>query len=569
VNSCTYKGRLLLGMRHMGYTLLLLFTAQAQPDPSASVHGIVTNAASGEGLRKAYLHLVPAGDRDKAAYAVVTNDQGAFTIENIAPGNYRLSAECTGFLDFQYGGGAWDEIKMELRLSAGDKLTGIEIKMTPQAVLSGRLLDQDGDPWPRANISVFHSVWKKGRRHIEPAESIGSPQVDDRGEFRVVGLSPGRYYVLAEPDTNWERQHHPDVNNQPAIRQQPTWYPSAPDVESSVPITLAAGQQLSGLDIRLRLGAGSNLRIRGKLTGLQDIPAPPGNSMFGQRAISASRVTAAVDVDEDRGHSGKIKADGSFEIAGVGSGAYDIWVWQGFPAKPLGRATVQVDDRDVENVSIELHPLQTLRGTVRIEGSDSAKPSQITINLEPVDFGGNPPFADPKEDGSFEFGDLGMGRYRVYLDESARKQVYLKTLRYGNAESSDGTLPLSSYGVPLELVFSTHGARLSGTITGKPATPQVILIPDTSDAARREHETRAAVFDQNGVFTLESIPPGSYRLYAFENVPEGIWLDPEFLKEVESSGVAFGAAEGDAKSIQVTLLGKTDTDRVLAKLGID
>jgi hypothetical protein len=562
VNSCTYKRHLLLGVRHMGYTLLLLFTAQAQPDSPdrvASIHGIVTNAASGEGLRKAYLRLASIGKG--SAYPVTTNDQGVFVVENVAPGNYRLSAGSTGFLDAQYG--------MEFRLSAGDKVSGIEIKMVPQAVLSGRVLDQDGDPWPRAHINVFHSVWKKGRRHIEPAESSGSWEVDDRGEFRIASLAPGRYYVLAESDIDWEKQHHPDVNNQPAIREQPTWYPSAPDVESSVPITLAAGQQLSGLDIRLRLGAGSNLHIRGKLTGLQDIPVlSAGQGRFFGPAILAQRVSAAMD--RDKSYGGTIRSDSSFDIVGVPSGTYDIWIKQGFPVSTLlGHATVQVDDRDVENVAIELHPPQSLSGAIRIEGGETANPPHISISLEPVDFPGSDRFTAPKEDGSFEFEDLGLGRYRVYVQEETRKQVYLKTLRYGNAESSDGTFALASYGVPLEAVFSTRGARLSGTVTGKAAMPQVILLPDTTDAARREHETRAAVFDQNGVFSIESIPPGSYKLYAFENVPEGIWLDSEFLKEVESAGVAFVAAEGDAKSIQAPLLGKVETDRVLAKLGIE
>ena len=161
-----------------------------------------------------------------------------------------------------------------------------------------------------------------------------------------------------------------------------------------------------------------------------------------------------------------------------------------------------------------------------------------------------------------------MGLYRVFVEDSARKLIYLKTLRYGNAESSDGTFALDSYGVPLELVFSTHGARLSGTVTGKAEMPRVILIPDTTDAGSPSYATRAAVFDQNGVFTIESIAPGSYKLYAFENVPEGIWLDPDFLKEVESSGTAVEFAEGDAKTIQAPLLRKADTDRVLAKLGV-
>ena len=62
--------------------------------------------------------------------------------------------------------------------------------MTPQAILSGRVLDQDGDPWPHANVQVLHAVWKKGKRSLN-ADS-GVHDVDDRGEFRVAGLSPGR-----------------------------------------------------------------------------------------------------------------------------------------------------------------------------------------------------------------------------------------------------------------------------------------------------------------------------------------------------------------------------------------
>ena len=73
-----------------------------------------------------------------------------------------------------------------------------------------------------------------------------------------------------------------------------------------------------------------------------------------------------------------------------------------------------------------------------------------------------------------------------------------------------------------------------------------------------EQETRAAVFDQTGAFSIESIRPGSYKVYAFDTVPEGIWLDPDFLKEVESSGMAFDFAEGEGKTIQIPVLGKAE-----------
>jgi hypothetical protein len=97
----------------------------------------------------------------------------------------------------------------------------------------------------------------------------------------------------------------------------------------------------------------------------------------------------------------------------------------------------------------------------------------------------------------------------------------------------------------------------------------LVLIPDTPDPARRENQTRAAVFDQNGVFAIEAIPPGSYKLYAFEDVPEDIWLEPGFLKEIEDSGAVFHAKNGDEGFIQAPLLDKKLTDRALAKLGFE
>ncbi len=281
----------------------------------------------------------------------------------------------------------------------------------------------------------------------------------------------------------------------------------------------------------------------------------------------ARRVSAAVE--ETQEYYGKIQTMARLRLGECPPGLTTFGSRRGFPNRTaLGHATVQVDGRDVENVAIELHPPQTLHGTVRIEGSGAAKPSTIFVD-ELIDVAGIDLHTDPKDDGSFDLADLGWARYRVDVEESARKQVYLKTLRYGTAESNDGTFTLNSNGIPLELELSTRGARISGTVMGKAEMPKVILIPDTTDAARREYTTRTAVFDQNGVFAIEAIAPGAYKLYAFENVPEGTWLDPDFLKEVKSSGVAFEAAEGDAKMIQIPLLGKAETDRILAKLGIE
>jgi len=73
------------------------------------------------------------------------------------------------------------------------------------------------------------------------------------------------------------------------------------------------------------------------------------------------------------------------------------------------------------------------------------------------------------------------------------------------------------------LILSTRGARVTGTVrkAGEGgARPKVVLIPDTGNTVQREYGTRVAVFDQYDTFALDSIAPGAYHLYAFENVPE-------------------------------------------------
>jgi hypothetical protein len=153
----------------------------------------------------------------------------------------------------------------------------------------------------------------------------------------------------------------------------------------------------------------------------------------------------------------------------------------------------------------------------------------------------------------------------------------LKLIRYAGAESRNGTFSLAgrAEGI-LELVVSRHVARLTGSIkrsgnSGRTitATPQVVLIPDTMDSIERESETHQAIFDQNGNFSISRIRPGAYALYAFETVPEGCWTDPEFIREIAGKGIDVQVGEGEAKSIEVPLLLRSEIADILNRLGIE
>ncbi len=222
---------------------------QGQQDHLCSLRGIVTNAVTGEPLRKAYLRLVPSAGTKQFSNAV-TDQEGKFTFVAIEPGSYQIEAEHQGFL-----GREFDEKNgsvPEFRLSSGDKLAEVSVKLTPQSVVSGRVVDEDGDIWTHATVSVAKSVFKQGRRQLQGWES---GELDDQGQFRIAGLAPGRYFLFANPDETWEQNHRSGDS-----RLQTTWYPSAADVSGSTPLEIAPGQSLSGLEIRLHRGASSTTR---------------------------------------------------------------------------------------------------------------------------------------------------------------------------------------------------------------------------------------------------------------------------------------------------------------------
>jgi hypothetical protein len=236
--------------------------AQPPSGPSnrnCSVEGTVTNAATSERLRKAYVRLEPATGKG-TTYPGATDDHGVFVIPNMAAGAYRLISEKQGFLDGRYGG---LQANVVLALSPGENLSDADLALTPQAVMSGRVLDEDGDPWTHAVISVYRTAWKNGKRELE---GFNSQDADDQGNFRIAQLPPGQYYVVALPDAGWEDRNH--AARSP--RHQPTWYPAASELQAANPVALTAGEERGGIDIRLKRNP--FFHIQGKVNGLNRIP---------------------------------------------------------------------------------------------------------------------------------------------------------------------------------------------------------------------------------------------------------------------------------------------------------
>src|SRR5262249_38907323 len=154
---------------------------------------------------------------------------------------------------------------------------------------------------------------------------------------------------------------------------------------------------------------------------------------------------------------------------------------------------------------IPLTPPKPVKGVIQVaEAGSPLKVAGLSVQL--VGDESWQSSAAAKADGTFEFAQLGAERYQVFVGGEFSKGYYLKQIRYGDQASSDGTISLAGSGGNLELILSTRGARLTGTIKSEAAHPQVVLIPVTG-------KSRLATFDQTGEFALLDVPPGAYRLY--------------------------------------------------------
>jgi hypothetical protein len=169
-SSAKHQGRSALNNITKPACLGMILTAccLAQPALStekASVSGSVSSVA-GEPLRRVTLRLTPLpaarGSSMEAPAANVgadTDSQGNFTFDEVAPGHYMLEAERTGYLNARFG----NALGSVLTINPGQKTTDIVIKMTPQGIVAGRVVDDEKESLPGVTVNVrLYSAHPRG-----------------------------------------------------------------------------------------------------------------------------------------------------------------------------------------------------------------------------------------------------------------------------------------------------------------------------------------------------------------------------------------------------------------------
>ena len=175
--------------------LAVPLAAQSTPEDAvtAIIEGSVINIQNSRTIPRATVTLL--GMKGVGSKSQRCDPSGHFIFQNVEPGSYRLTAQRVGF----FSDATKREYQPMIEVTAGEHVKNMPVRLMPAAVLSGEVLDEYNDPVPDVEIQLLAVQMKLGQMELKVA---GKAITDDRGEYRVAGLHPGKYYVVAEYKTN-------------------------------------------------------------------------------------------------------------------------------------------------------------------------------------------------------------------------------------------------------------------------------------------------------------------------------------------------------------------------------
>ena len=506
-------------------------SAQVTPPRVVSIlEGRVISSTTGDPLAKAMVTLKSGKDQR----SFLTSSDGRFLFEDLEAGDCTLMVKRVGYLESK---------PHDISIASGERKKYLELKLTPQGVISGRVLDEDGDPVLQTTVVCYRSVPVGAKKHTLSADY---KEADDEGNFTFTNLKPGRYYLMAW-DSEAPRRGRLAGKGADAVLG-PTYYPNGADEKAATPLHISVGSEVRNVEIRLRKV--SVVRVRGKI-------ANPGDGQ-----PSGVHLRPKTPTPFDVGSRTARIRDGAFEFYAVEPGSYvletdpNLSSWDQktseictSTATLFARRAIEVGGQDINDLTLELKPVIEFIGKIHIDGKVS-KGLLVSLISASV-FLQRTPEAEPAEDGSFRIGPLPPVDFKVNVSELP-EGMYLKSIRHGGQEVA-GVLDLSSAGAGngiLEIVLAPNAATISGIVRnlkGEPV-PGAIVTAWTDDQSPPFTATRS-----DGSFEIKNLAPGDVQVSCSE---EDVFDDPAFRKLFEKQIAKVTLKEGSRERVEITLITK-------------
>ncbi len=536
------------------------------------IAGKVVTADTGRPLKRARI-VVSGGGRPHVAS---TDEQGRYRITGLPAGSYTVTAAKSGFVDGAFGQRRSLRTGAAVELTDGEQATNVDLKLARGGVVTGRVLDEEGEPLARAVVTVLRQQYVRGEKQLTAA---GGDQTDDRGQYRIFGLPPGDYYVSATAG-GLEQLVRQAIGGLGGVEQAPestgyaaTYYPGVITAGDATKLKLAASQELTGIDFQVQIVPLATVKgvVAGGSAMVSLIPEDGGSLGAGGGALAA---LAGRGGGGRAGFGGLLggglrastREDGTFTIQNVTPGKYTIVARaDGGPTGGGPRMAVQslVVSGEEVNVALTPAPGVQLSGTVTLEASGTQLPQGFGgFRVIPSLLGSGPAGAggrggggrggDPTDTGQFTIADVMPGTYM--LRAAGPRGWTMKSVYVDGRDATDVPLDVKADNISgINVIFTDKISSVTGVVRDARGNGigNVSVIAFPSDPKLWMPQSRhiiTARTDSTGAYRLSSVPPGDYLLVAVEDVEQGEWFDPEFLDQIKDDATKVKVGEGEQKT---------------------
>ena len=492
---------------------------------------------------------------------VFTDIEGRYEVGELKPDSYRVTASKGGFLTVDYGQKRIFERGTVVFVGDDQIFDSINITLVSAGAIAGRITDQNGDPLEGVSVQALQSKFSGGRRRLLPVTDGEPLTTDDTGRYRLFGIPPGQYIVVASPrplPLLLPGKNHPGYI--------PTYYPGTPAPPEAQAVTVDLAQTSSGVDFVL-VSARSAI-ISGSAFDSTNRP------LAGTVALTTTDRWGGLSIAVQA----RVNPDGSFQLVRVPPGDYVLQAIGPRPPDQRGEGEfaatfLSVSGQDLNGLEMRTSAGSRAAGHVVLEGdARGANPHDATLVFAPTDLGlapANDVFLHrgrPENDGTFQMTGL-AGPRRLRLLNAPPSW----TIRSVSADGVDVTDEVLTFGTKaesiadLEIVLTTRAATLSGTVSDENNRPVLdyTAVVFAIDPRRWYPQSRFVKFSRprlDATFSFQGLPAGEYYVGAvgwmMGDELGGEWQDPAFLDTISRGAARISVAEADQATVTTKLIAR-------------
>ena len=266
-------------MRHMALVCLCFLTAASQT-PRQEQFSTISGTHAQRRYRRTGRQGVATPDAHGFPSATLRLDgklrrdirrcRGIRNPEHRVHGKYRLRASRNGFVVVEYGARPSRQSGTVFDLTSPQQFKDVGLRLVPQCVITGRILDADGEPLAGAKVQLLRFRYRNGKKVLSTTNSAFT---NDLGEYRWSGLTPGKYNIYAE---NFGEAPPSFVAAESYV---PAYYPGVTDPAGAVALEVTAGTQMRAGDTVLPRARTATLKGR-VAVNLSDAGGVPSVRLF-------------------------------------------------------------------------------------------------------------------------------------------------------------------------------------------------------------------------------------------------------------------------------------------------